>query len=101
MAKIDSPKTLEALKTLGLNTDELLPVNYQEVVTFLTDRDKTNPPKQLVDLRYDMLDKRRYAKKELIIKERNKLIHQEEMQFRTSQVGGSNVSETSKLNAFM
>lgn len=48
LSKIDSPRTIEALKILGMDPKELLPVNYQEVVAFLNEREKSIAPKQLV-----------------------------------------------------
>jgi hypothetical protein len=38
-------------------------------------------PKELIDLRYKMLDNRRFAKKKLIVEKRNELIVEERMMF--------------------
>ena len=57
-----------------MDKDELLPIKYAEVQEFLQTRDRRAVPKQLVDLRYNMLNKRRYDKRKQIIGERNKLM---------------------------
>ena len=52
-----SPRTLEAVKRLGLSLEELEPVNRDECRKYYQIRDKVAvPPAELVDLRYNMLD---------------------------------------------
>ena len=41
IAKLDSPRTLEALKILGMDKNELLPVSFDEQKQFLMLRDRT------------------------------------------------------------
>ncbi len=77
--RLNSPRTLEAMASLGLTTEELEPIPYESVIQYFMKRErKKNIPKELVDLRWNMINKRRHAKKEMIIREREKIIFQEE-----------------------
>lgn len=55
--EIKSPRTLEAIKRLGLSLEELEPVSKEECKNFYVVRDKlANPPAEFVELRYNMLN---------------------------------------------
>lgn len=55
--ELKSPRTLEALKRLGLNLEELEPVSKDDCKNFYVVRDKvSNPPSEFVELRYNMLN---------------------------------------------
>lgn len=61
--KMNSPRTLEAMKILGLEATELLPISYDNVKQYFIQRDRTaDIPKDLIDLRYKMLNDRRFTK---------------------------------------
>jgi len=77
--RLNSPRTLEAMASLGLSMEELEPVPYESIIQYFIKRErKKSIPKELVDLRWDMINKRRHAKREMIIREREKIIFQEE-----------------------
>lgn len=64
---------------LGLTAEELKPISIDFIKEFYIKRDrKADVPKDLIDLRYKMLDERRHTKKNLIVEERKKLIMEEE-----------------------
>jgi hypothetical protein len=51
--RINSPRTLEAMKILGFDTTELEAVSLDEVKQYFYKRERTsNVPQELVDLRY-------------------------------------------------
>ena len=76
--RLNSPKSIQAMQILGLTAEELKPVSIDYIKEFYIKRDrKTEIPKDLINLRYKMLDERRHTKKNLIIQERNKLIEAE------------------------
>ena len=63
------------MQILGLNAEELRPISMDNIKDFYIKRDrKTDIPKELIDLRYKMLDERRKTKAHLINKERNILL---------------------------
>ena len=107
--KINSPRTLEAMKILGLDAKDLDPIDYSSVKDFLQKRDrKKDVPKELVDLRFKMLDQRRHDKKKLIVDERNKIMfldqtHNTSVDSIMSQKRGSTGGQTaqSKEGKFM
>jgi hypothetical protein len=60
---------------LGLDASELEPVPYADVRDYYVKRERTaNVNQQLVDLRWNTLNKRRFDKRDLIQLERNKII---------------------------
>lgn len=70
-----TPRTMKAVQKLGLTLDELEPVNKNEVKDYYKKREKTqNPSEEFINLRYKMLDQRRYDKQKLIIEERTRMI---------------------------
>ena len=78
-AVLNSPRTLEAMATLGLKAEELEPISYESVRHYFIQRERKQAiPKQLVDLRFETLNKRRHQKRQMIIEEREKIIRQEQ-----------------------
>ena len=72
---MNSPRTLEAMKILGLEVEELLPITYDSIKTYFIQRERSSDvSKDLIDLRYKMLNDRRFSKKKLIVDKRNDLI---------------------------
>ena len=72
---MNSPRTVEAMRILGLETSELVPISMEEIKQYFIQREKTTDfPKELIDLRFQMLDNRRHNKKRLIVEKRNDLI---------------------------
>jgi len=60
---MNSPRTLEAMKILGLEVTELLPVSYDSVKQYFIQRERcSDVPKDLIDLRFKMLNERRFTK---------------------------------------
>ena len=65
---LDSPRTKEAMKNLGIIAGELNNVSYETVRNQLQAREKKkNVPAVLVDLRYDNMQQKRQTKRQLII----------------------------------
>ena len=86
--EINSPRTLHACAILGLDLKELEPVDLDGVIKYYQDRDHCKKvPQEFVDLRYKMLDQRRYDKQKLIAEERNKLIYGKESKTSNSPKG--------------
>ena len=72
---MNSPRTVEAMRILDLETSELVPISMEEIKQYFIQREKTTDfPKELIDLRFQMLDNRRHNKKRLIVEKRNDLI---------------------------
>ena len=72
---MNSPRTVEAMRILGLEASELVPISMEEIKQYFIQREKTTDfPKELIDLRYQMLYNRRHNKKRLIVEKRNDLI---------------------------
>ena len=75
---MNSPRTLEAMKILGLEVEELLPITYNSIKAYFIQRDRSaDVPKDLIELRYKMLNDRRFSKRKLIVDKRNDLIAEE------------------------
>ena len=73
--EINSPRTLQACKILGLELSELEPVDKSSVVAYYQARERSkNVPHEYVELRFNMLNQRRFDKQKLIAEERKKLI---------------------------
>ena len=83
---LNSPRTLEAMRSLGLTCQDLMPTSRRQVYEYYVDREKQRDiPKALIDLRYDTLNKRRHNKKQMIVQERRNIIRIEKrMQQRAS-----------------
>ena len=65
---LNSPRTIEAMKSLGLTVADLMPIRRKDVYDYYLNRDKQRAvPKALIALRCDTLNKRRYTKKEMIV----------------------------------
>jgi hypothetical protein len=59
------------MAALGLGPEELEPVSFDSVKTFLMQRERSaDIPKELVEIRWKTLNQRRHLKKELIMEER-------------------------------
>ena len=72
---LNSPRSIEAMKTLGITKQDLQMVSRKDIHAYYVAREKSHDiPKALVDLRYDTLNKRRFAKRDLIIAERRRII---------------------------
>ena len=72
---MNSPRTVEAMRVLGLDARELLPVSADSIKQYFIVRErKADIPKDLIDLRFKMLNERRFAKQRLIYDKRNELI---------------------------
>ena len=83
---LNSPRTIEAMKTLGIQINDLLPISRRDIYNYFVKREKSREiPQALIDLRYNTLNERRFNRKEMIIEERNNIIRIEKsMQQRTS-----------------
>ena len=78
---MNSPRTLEAMKILGLEATELIPISVASVKQYFIERERSaDIPKDLIDLRWKMLNDRRFTKQRLIIDKRNELIEQENIE---------------------
>ena len=54
------------MKILGLEVEELLPITYDSIKTYFIQRERSSDvSKDLIDLRYKMLNDRRFSKKKL------------------------------------
>lgn len=72
---LNSPRTIEAMKSLGLSFRDLMPINRKDIYDYYVNREKKKDiPNALIELRYNTLNKRRYTKKEMIIQERKNII---------------------------
>ena len=61
---INSPRSLEAMESLGITSKELDNVKYESIREELMKRErKQNIPKIIVDLRYDNIQKKREDKR--------------------------------------
>jgi hypothetical protein len=61
---LNSPRTLEAMESLGILGKELDDIKYETIRDELMKRErKQNIPKIIVDLRYDNVQKKREDKK--------------------------------------
>ena len=65
---INSPRTLEAMATLGHEPEELDDITYADIREMLIKRErKQSVPKMVVDLRFDNEQKKRHDKKQAIV----------------------------------
>ena len=65
---INSPRTLEAMATLGHEPEELDDISYADIREMLIKRErKQSVPKMVVDLRFDNEQKKRHDKKQAIV----------------------------------
>ena len=75
---INSPRSIEAMKNLGIHGKELDPASREKIISMLCKREKTqNPPDVLINLRIENEKDKRIEKKEMIIKERKRIIFEE------------------------
>lgn len=84
--KLNSPRTIEAMKSLGLTCKDLKPTTRREIFDYYVKREKSRDiPQALVDLRFNTINKRRFNRKEMIAEERQNIIRIEQsIQQRTS-----------------
>lgn len=55
--EINSPRSLEAFKRVGIELEELEPVDREECKKYYVKRDMiANPPADMINLRYNNLD---------------------------------------------
>lgn len=97
--RLNSPRTLEAMKILGLDTSELEAVSLDEVKQYFYKRERSsNIPMELIDLRFKTLNQRRFEKKKLIVEQRNKIMRDEEMERGFASSLSHNVASSSIVN---
>lgn len=60
---LNSPRTIEAMETLGLNGSELKPIQRSDVYEYLVKRErKKDIPKEIINIRWETLNERRFKK---------------------------------------
>lgn len=76
--RLNSPRTIEAMKTLGLQFKDLKPISRKDIYNYYVKREKSRDIAQaLIDLRYDTLNQRRFNRRDMIVEERNNIIRME------------------------
>jgi hypothetical protein len=63
------------MAALGLGPEELEPVSYDSVKTFLIQRERSGDiPRELIEIRWKTLNQRRHDKRQLIMEERQQIM---------------------------